>query len=574
MTKPRDLATLGGGFTQSGTGAVQRTVKSKLKDVVSVKDFGAAGDGVADDTAAIQAAINATPNGGVLIFPPATYKLVATAIGPSNWWTADGDPAMDTPYQTALAFRNRSDLTIIADGAVFSCDDEYSVTFYKCVNCTWRGGKFNGNASYKTGTYEASALLVLRSINVWIVGAVVSQFYRNIFFGRNAWSGAERCRSEDAGYFCFYGSGLLDVTISGQPTFTTGNNTGSTKFVRCYARQGKYGNFFLEDAEWDNCESRDCGRQGVASYHVQTNNGGFRVRGGLIYESSNQNSGDAVDGVGMYTTGPIVALGGISSGFYVGGGLTINGCRHGVVAVAAKDIVIDGATITNFYLSGINAHTRTIGANDYKLINVNIGNVNIGPFNSSSTLSPSTYSSKAALILETNDGVPLSGVTVSGALIDANNAGVIAPTGTWFEVKCNDANVNMGDILVRGTGTQQRTQSFQYVTFSRDTSLASGTQAVTGVGFKPKVVVFLTSGLYTTGASWGFSTQGYNTAMLRRTSDGTTATDGSVSIYQDQGSGNAYGGSISSYDSDGFTINWTKIASPTGTLTVRALCLR
>jgi len=45
MTKPRDLATLGGGFTQSGTGAIQRTVENKLKDTVSVKDFGAVGDG-------------------------------------------------------------------------------------------------------------------------------------------------------------------------------------------------------------------------------------------------------------------------------------------------------------------------------------------------------------------------------------------------------------------------------------------------------------------------------------------------------------------------------------------------
>ena len=57
-------------FTQAGTGALARTVDSKLKDVVSVKDFGAVGDGVADDTAAIQAAINSIPgSGGTVFFP-------------------------------------------------------------------------------------------------------------------------------------------------------------------------------------------------------------------------------------------------------------------------------------------------------------------------------------------------------------------------------------------------------------------------------------------------------------------------------------------------------------------------
>jgi polygalacturonase len=37
-------------YDPAGTGAVSRTVQSKLRDVVSVKDFGAVGDGVTDDT--------------------------------------------------------------------------------------------------------------------------------------------------------------------------------------------------------------------------------------------------------------------------------------------------------------------------------------------------------------------------------------------------------------------------------------------------------------------------------------------------------------------------------------------
>jgi len=70
-------------FTAAGTGATARSVDSKLEDVVSVKDFAAVGDGVADDTAELQAALNAAA-GKTLLMPKGIYLISKTLIIPEG----------------------------------------------------------------------------------------------------------------------------------------------------------------------------------------------------------------------------------------------------------------------------------------------------------------------------------------------------------------------------------------------------------------------------------------------------------------------------------------------------------
>ena len=85
-------------FIQAGTGAVTRTAQAKMRETVSVEDFGAVGDGVTNDTTAIWNAIislRANPvsildtiggntitaySSGIVEFPPGIYKVSPDAL--------------------------------------------------------------------------------------------------------------------------------------------------------------------------------------------------------------------------------------------------------------------------------------------------------------------------------------------------------------------------------------------------------------------------------------------------------------------------------------------------------------
>lgn len=89
-----------GGSTPAG--AVNRSSSNKLQDFISVKDFGAVGDGGTDDTAAITACWNyvATLNGGTVYYPTGTYRVTSlvhpnvpiTHIGSQQWASAGTKP--------------------------------------------------------------------------------------------------------------------------------------------------------------------------------------------------------------------------------------------------------------------------------------------------------------------------------------------------------------------------------------------------------------------------------------------------------------------------------------------------
>jgi len=69
-------------FTQ--TGGTQRTVASKFQDTISVKDFGAVGNGSNNDTTPIQNALNAAAGTANVFLPAGTYIVHDTILIPSN----------------------------------------------------------------------------------------------------------------------------------------------------------------------------------------------------------------------------------------------------------------------------------------------------------------------------------------------------------------------------------------------------------------------------------------------------------------------------------------------------------
>jgi len=122
-------------FLHAGTGAVTRTAQAKMRDVVSVLDFGADPTGATDSTTAIQAAIN---TGFAIEFPAGNYRCA--------------NLTQSTNFQRFSAF-GQVTLTKNANGPIITCTGNY---------VEFNGIQFNGGTT-STPTFTGDNVVMTGS---------------------------------------------------------------------------------------------------------------------------------------------------------------------------------------------------------------------------------------------------------------------------------------------------------------------------------------------------------------------------------------------------------------------------
>jgi hypothetical protein len=218
------------GFIQAGTGAVATTAQAKMRQTISVKDFGAVGNDVNDDTTSIQAAINyANTIGGDVYFPAGTYRitngltinnsgditarlkaslygdssasvLIRGAAGNYDMLTITGGTGAGAESHQVirglffvkedfvgfciggdnLAFLSLEDVCCYNGQYAFYATDVLSSVFY---NCIFRQSKIGMRAEYTNFSYPNALTLVgcvignCQDAGVWIIGGTTFNMF-------------------------------------------------------------------------------------------------------------------------------------------------------------------------------------------------------------------------------------------------------------------------------------------------------------------------------------------------------------------------------------------------------------
>lgn len=326
-----DLAGAGGAQLVEYRG---RTVYDRLGDVVSVKDFGAVGDGVANDTAAVQAALTAGA-GKTVSFPPATYKLTALTVPANTTIIATG---------ATLDFSAAGDITALTFGAGVSM----------------QGGKIQGPGG---ATFQNSGIAILaggtpnhpaapsyveapKIDGVWIDGfantGIQLQYCKD--------GHVKNCRITDMGYAAVFGISVHRVDITGNRIDIVGGVGAPDSYGITVSHWDAYS--LTSGPSSSNCHIADNTISNVAWEAIDTHSGSsLIINGNIIYSCRYGIAVVAGDTLGVAERGSqdVVVANNQISGIGTGSSIQVQGASAqlaGSISITGN-LCIDGGTVDN-----------------------------------------------------------------------------------------------------------------------------------------------------------------------------------------------------------------------------------
>lgn len=168
------------GVKLNATGSVARTQHDKNTDVFSVKDFGAKGDGVTDDTGAIAAAIAAASEGGTILFPASSghYVFSQLVITKTVWLIGAG---WHCGLQANFADASWSS-TAYVSGSVLRSTYTGAGSAITCTTSN-KGPRFKGLALIGPGSGTSTAITFGSLASYQVLGVWDDFFVANFYNG-------------------------------------------------------------------------------------------------------------------------------------------------------------------------------------------------------------------------------------------------------------------------------------------------------------------------------------------------------------------------------------------------------
>lgn len=633
------------GFRQSNAGgnlagSVGSTVHKKLQEIINVRDFGAVGDNVTDDSAAFQAAADALINAvsGVINVPSGTFyvatpvdlssntKIQGSGVGLTTLRCAKRASSNANSYLSQAVFTasgvdNITVADITFDGDVTSPlnSDNLSpqglLDFDTSTNVTIERCKFTKFFSstpigyvYSDATYQLGAIFMYDCSYINVKDCeYISPTYGNLTM-------VLECDNItlDGLKSTFTGNGTTIINES--PINVWGETTSNVTIENCYFKDtagssinlAGTGNFIVQNNRFENCNSPiDLSNENWVDPATHPDMYNIIVQNNILIDPQGPTPpiqiGDVRSGENIRTHEVIVANNQIqmttavtasivvgNSNFVTITGNTLNG--GGIQSnyndlITINNNVLNGRAAAGANKVGVLYYCRLSTTTSYGYIKNNLisywedGAVEVlGFFGAPYT----------RLSISDNEFI-FSTTPTNGQYITVTPAGG-NPAYRPGILNINNNCLNMAPYVpFRGTDTAISADTLSFGTlsvkvgsFTRDMTTATGTQAVTGVGFQPRTVLFLANVSNTGQASIGFGAlpntatnpfQSFSLNSRTATSAGTfSMNSGTVFAYQSVS--DYYNGNLASFDSDGFTMSWVKTGSTTGTLEVNYIAFQ